>query len=318
MISKRLILIVLLILFFTGCATTGNFSFGGGNSVKEEDKSGVGLEVTINDDAKNIGLTKTIDFRIRLKNTGLKPIEMTSENLEISTNTRNPQSLSDTAFDETTVEKLKSKIFEGGSLTLEHDVNTGDEEIFATLKIDDWFYNDVSKTSLEYEFIFTYDYETEFTNSVRVNPKAKTLQIRDSGASQAAPVEVTGIKLVPTDNYDQGEYYVVYTIRDNGPSSQDSNVLLNNVEFTFNNQALTDCKFIKDAAGGSRVELPYNNLVIKKDTLEAYCRLNIGEYVDLEYLDTITSGKFTYMYTVKKEFTTSLPKNRNTNELIFS
>ncbi len=292
--KKILVIFVLLIMVFSGCSKLGGSASSG--SDKEVDKSGYGLEVDFDFDTKLVKDSKKLIYNIKLKNTGLKPVVLTRENFKLTTIEKNNNN--NYYFSEQSLNNFYEKVFsQQPQLIL---INDQEKIVEGTILIDDSFYSVATNTNLEYLLEITYDYETIFANNLELNEEYGLFKLNNlDKVSQAAPVQISDIKLIPGES--EKQYILEYTFEDRGKgyfAGDKTEIEINEINLKFGTKTITnDCTGIYKKGDNKIDEADMSSLKIKNDEqLFVRCDLQID---DTRSFTTKTSGDFSYEYKVK-------------------
>lgn len=295
---KKIFFIVILIglINISGC---GLFSGSGGGN--ERPIVGNGLEINLRLDTSWINL-REVGYEVTIKNTGDKPIVLDESTLflreSIILNEGNTIISSDSRD-----EFYKNVLPEGGRLNLNP---ASSKKFVGIFEISENFYLNPANENFELELKAMYDFKTEFSNNLRINFDNKEFRVTDR-ISQAAPIEVKRIELVPRLN---NQFSIKYTIEDTGPSRnrQDKNIEINNLELMYSSSTLS-CENYAEINGENR---PINDLMLSQTNrkIVLLCPISLNQHEIEGSVNTITEGSFDYTYIVYSSATVNLPNTR--------
>jgi len=292
------LLLILVILVFSGCA--------GGSSVKtgsgQEDKTGYGLKATLKFDTRWISSGK-VNYELTLVNSGVNTVTITQgDNFKLTTKMKLEGA---NLFTDDSINNFYSRVFQNGNdITLGHDQTI---TVAGVLQIRDDVLASKTIDSFDYVLQIIYHYKTEFNNNIHINTEFKTsnlMTVKDS-VSQAAPVQVTSLELIPgTTNTD---YDLLFGVEDKAKSYSSSvqPVQIDNIVFSMGNAQLSGCTpWTKESSNqyktmdSPKLSSEFRNLVMR-------CQVSIDEGKDY---DTKVFGSFEYDYKIVQTGTVNLPK----------
>ncbi len=298
--NKYLIAIaVIFLLVISGCSNSSNYP--------EENTRGVGLEISLQTDQRWVNLLQ-VGYSLKIKNSGNDPITLTRENFRLGTDMR-PDGISE-IFTKESIDEFYSKILGSQS---ELTVYRNQELHFSgILNINEEFYNNINNDGFTYFLLTNYEYETRFDNNLQLTVSEKRL--RSDTISQAAPVQVTDIELIPRP----GDIYAIgYNIEDRGPSRNDrtTNIQIRSLNLQFSNQPLSlgDCRYFGIEQNNRNTQLDPSNLMINNrfQKILVSCDIDVSSFDKNTPTNIKTSGSFSYQYTLRNEGTVRFPKERN-------
>lgn len=300
---KKVLMIIFfaILMLFSGCSGMTGSSTTKSNTPQDIDRSGTGLEVTFNVDSQYIEKQKLL-YTINVKNSGVNPITLSKENFMLTTTFVDEGK---DVFTQDSINEFYNKLFPNGNLELYHDQEIKSAGI---LVIDDNYFNDKTKTSLKYNLKVEYHYKTDFSNNLELTYKNGLFQLKTlDTVSQAAPVQITAIKLVP--GIKTSEYILEYHLNDKGNNGDSTNsIQIENIGITYRGQNIIgNCKpnYKGNMAKTNSAEIGSFGLK-KGDVLIVECSVNIeGE----DSFTTKTEGSFEYKYTILKTGEVTIPRN---------
>ena len=285
-------LLLALLLLFTSCS-----GLGGSNSAPKEDKSGEGLEVDFDLDDSRI-LSAQLFYEITLENSGLKEIELSQDNFELTTDKTVD------IFTSTSLNDFYDDVLSGSTILYHDEVRTHT----GILEIDEVFFDETVLEGFEYRLRISYDYETTFNNNIEIDLNARDiddlLNLGES-ASQAAPIQIRDIEMVPDRDE---EYLIRYYFDDRGSRtfSDSLPIEIEDLEIYVGDREISSrcTPMYKD--GNFFVEVESGRFVINEDQGDLIAECG----VDFDLTDTFntkTYGSFTYEYRILETGTITLP-----------
>ncbi len=298
------ILFLIGVLFFSGCASS-NVKQGSDSEIV----NGRGLEVDFQIDDNRISVGK-IAYKLTLENSGKNPVELVrGDNFKIRT--KQDWSSGEIITSES-INSFYSKIFEENN---ERIIRNGEEIIVSgVLEINPDFLREADLENIDLEILINYNYKTEFTNNVIIDTTYEMgtdLFKVDGNVKQAAPVQITKIKLEPTLSKGNYELNFYFDDKGNRQMGDDGSVKLSNLKFEFSRDDIaSSCK-------------PYYEIGDKFQSVDEYVlNENVGDFVvicevsideNLGFYNTIISGSFEYDYNLKFTETIDLPEKDSRN-----
>lgn len=298
---RKILIVIFLTLFLllAGCSGTSSSKTGTNTQVT----SGYGLEVDFNIDDKYIKQRKLI-YELNLKNTGLKPVKLSSSNIDLYTIQSEGQN---SYFTSESLANFEEKVLGNqGQLELFNDQT---RDAAGTLILTDNFdFKDYQ--TLEYMLEIKYDYETLFNNNLEFKEESGMFELNKlDKVSQAAPLQISDIKLVP--GISNNEYILEYTFDDRGVGSalskDETAVQISELNIMFGSEDITsNCRGLQKESDKKDQELSLNELKVNRNTnLVVECKITIENE---DTFTTKTSGNFKYVYEINKKGSFSIPK----------
>lgn len=308
------LLFVTLLLLFSGCSSSSNnggwFSSFKTDKTPEVDKTGKGLEIDfkIEEDWTYKGQVR---YSLSLKNTGLNPVELTKDNIHLTTIIKNKDSTS--VFTGKSLEDFYSDLFATGPIMLQHDQSSGTFQ--GSLYVGDTFYNESTNEDFSYVFNIDYDYITEFNNNIRLTLDEDVMLKPLETVAQAAPVNINKIELIP---YSGSEYTLKYYFINNGPvnlNNKDKIINLNKEDMTLKFRGkdinIGNCKaFWKITEGYKEIGIDNMKITQENNELMVACKVDLSDVARDQEFITTTSGFFKYKYKLEETGSIQLPKDR--------
>lgn len=304
--KKFTVFVLIILIFFSSCSTSNLTSFFGSNQKNKKDididKSGRGLEIDFKIDDEYVGQRKLI-YSLTLKNSGLKTIKLEKDDIKFSSfQTIEGKSV----ITKKTIDNFYEKLFALDSLILIPNNKISFEGVFT---IDEDFFDNLLNEKIDLRVEVKYDYETEFVENLEIEYKTGIYELNSLGRiSQAAPIQINNIKLVPTE--DEHKYLIQFYFEDLGKSNLDEDLGVEILDFDLNyNTENIDSKcYLLD----DELEIIEKNLrnfkIYKKQN--SYLECEITGFDKKESFTTQTSGKFNYIYKIEEIESLNLPDKR--------
>jgi hypothetical protein len=297
---KKILIIVLIfiLLIFGGCSSGGIY-----DDSKKTDKTGYGLEVNfkIYDRDNLLKNRHQLFYELKLKNSGLKPVELSQDSLKLTT--KQVSSSSGYLEDVFTLESLDEfykKVFSDATLILYNDQ---EKIVSGILKIEDEFYNNPNNEQMDYQLDISYEYETVFENNLQINYEngLHKLSVSDK-VSQAAPIQIDKIELFP--NIKEDEYILQYFFEDKGKNNDKKPAFeIENLQINFRDRQIdSSCNPSYLESGSQTDEI----IIRENDHLVMECNIVLEEK---DSFTTKTFGSFNYEYKIRIEDNIKLPKD---------
>ncbi|MDA3855904.1 MAG: hypothetical protein PF569_06580 [Candidatus Woesearchaeota archaeon] len=291
-----------IILVLSGCSGSNSGKTGTDDQVT----SGYGLEVDFKIDDRYIKQRKLI-YELNFRNSGLKPVKLSPSNVDLYTIQSEGQN---SYFSSESLNSFEEKVFGNqGELELYNDQ---ERDAAGTLLFADNFdFKDYTK--LDYLLEVKYDYETLFNNNLEFIEEFGMFKLNKlDKVSQAAPLQISDIKLVP--GIENNEYILEYYFEDRGKSSSlaedETTVEIRELTILFGSEDITsNCIGLQKEESKRDKELSINELKVSRNSdLVVECRITIENE---DTFTTKTSGNFEYEYKIKKIGSISIPKITN-------
>lgn len=306
----RFLMIFGVLYLFSGCAglSLGGGSGGSVNTDVKTDTSGSGLEVSFKLDDEYLESRHFLTYELRLKNSGLEPVVLNSNNFKLSTlQTTNLNS----QFTQTSLADFYDKVLGGGEIKLDHDT---EKVVKGTLIIEESYFDNTINERLDYVLEVSYDYKTVFVENLEIDEDFGIHELSRGGGSisQAAPIEIVKLEMIPGSR--TGEYLLEYSFENNGRSnlldSENVAIPLKNLDINFRGSSiLSNCEgMYENAKSGDNSKISVSNLFVPaNDRLIVSCRVDID---DTDLFTTQTTGSFEYVYKTKVTGTIRLPDKK--------
>lgn len=262
-----------------------------------------GVESVTNGDGLEVRFSLTerflpvVEYELKLKNTGKEAVEITPDNFQFRTN---PVLGGTGIFREEDVQEMLNTVFDRGSIILPY----GQERVIrGTLQIKDSYFQDLSQESFEVILSIEYNYETDFSNNLNLD--FERFSVNSDRISQAAPVVLDRIDLFAEDSE---TFYLLYYIRDKNRGQQ--RIELDNYEILLGTSYLS-CSAFSIRRDGSRARIsstPFIDSTSPELLLSCPVPQNM---VQTQPYNTITSGSFSYDYSLQFRDVINLPRDRN-------
>jgi len=307
--TLNILFMILILTIFSGCEG-GSFNLPGfsGSSGKtptgEVEQVGKGLEVDfqlINTKRINEG---QIEYKLSMKNTGLKNIQIDDKNFNFYTVERKNDGSS--VFVQKDITELKNNFLDKQTSLL---VSNGYSKKFnGVLNIDTEYFKNINKKEINYMIELKYPYETEFANNLEVDLSnfEKPLTVTNK-LSQAAPIIINKIDLFKLQDGYSINYYIVRN------DDQKTVIELTDFSFLFSNLNLDNCKFHKLQKNKNNNYEKSENAVfdLQTEIIRYSCFIDNNKMNDYQTKTSVqTSGKFKYDYKIKIQNKIQLPDKR--------
>ena len=296
---KKIIALFMLSFFvFSSCSSV--LGPGPKNDPLEIPVIGYGLELDLRLDSRYVAQNKII-YELDLKNSGYKDVVLSQSDFKFYTVETY------TGFSASSIEEFYLKIFSDSSdLIL---VNSQEKKVSGIFEIDESFKNH-SLDSLSYILDANYEYETIFDNNLEFVYNNGIFELRKlDKISQAAPLQISDIKLVPDVQKDQ--YVLEYYFDDRGGAYfalDDTQVKIDSIRIQLGTMDITsDCKGIEKEGAKKIKEVLMSELLVKRNSnLIVECKIILDKK---ESFTTKTLGNFNYEYKIKKKGMISVPRD---------
>ncbi len=296
--NKKVLLLILVMFVISGCSTgstssiSGWFNFGsssGKQGTVDTPTSGNGLEISLRIDDS---LLPRLRYDLTLKNTGDKMIEISREDLIFTTEQRIQ---GESVFTRDSLENFYDKLFRNGGDVLQIPPSREDLLFSGVLYVNPDFYKDYTNEDFTYLLKISYEYTTEFDNNVELN--LERYEIKTDRPSQAAPVKMRKIEILPTD--DEARAQIIYTIEDSAGSFEETIVEIRDIEVLFGSQRPNCRYFYNEQSEFIETQEPilssiYNSLLL-------VCDISVYDFDASLVTTTKTSGSFSYIYTLRED-----------------
>ena len=293
---KKLILVLIFLIFFAGCKGGG---IGGGG--EPEDQTGSGLEFNFKVDRELIN-SRIIKYELEIENTGLEPVDLSGSKFELRTIQKDKES--GYVFTSDSLDQFHNKISGEGDTILYHD---NSRTYKGRLEIQEDFFKNLNNEKIDYVIDAEYTYRTKFNNNIEIN--VQDVEMKTDRVGQAAPVEITGMEFeLGFDDM----YLMEYTFEDRGPSSsEDRTVEIDGLTIQFGTQNLNGCKPYT-FKNGEVFEIQGSTMRLNKNQQKIVlsCPVDVSGFEPQGWENTKTSGEFSYTYEIIKKGSINLPSNR--------